>query len=653
MFAIVPQIRKLSSSCVPASIKIAALACAFSVISSPAVATSTTLSSIENALQAGQRQSIRELYKPVEYMIPMRDGTKLYTIVWIPLAKPGKHPILMERTPYGAGSPTTGPRRAYKELVDAGYILAFQDVRGKGKSDGKYENVRPQLKPGQKGIDESTDTYDTVDFLVNNIYETNGNVGLWGISYPGFYAGVGAINNHPNLKAVSPQAPVTDWFLGDDVHHNGAFFIQESFDFMANFDIPRGGQRPVIDRGGKSAYDFYLETGAVRNFDEKHYKGLVEFWKEIMENGTYNDFWKDRSLSRNFKNVNCAVLTVGGWFDKEDMWGALNLYKYGERQNRGIDNFLVMGPWSHGQWSSGTAGSLNEVPFGHLTGRYYQAKLEFPFFERYLNNKTEVAKPVEAAIYETGTNAWHEFAYWPPKGTKGVNLFLDAATGKVDFSKPSKAASAKYVSDPAAPTPYLEDWKTNRRAPGDWLIRDQKWGIDRKDSAVFTGEALTEDRQFVGELEVDLWVKTTGTDADFVVKLIDVFPSDDTTKSSTGTRTMADYHFMVRSDIFRGKFRNSFEKPEPFKPGQPTRVKFKLNDIMHTFKKGHRILVQVQSSWFPIADRNPNVFTDIYSAPDSAYKAADIEILTGGSSASKLVLNAFPKIKPGLIPTNL
>lgn len=590
---------------------------------------------------AQQRPNLRERYQPYEFNIPMRDGTKLYTIAWVPKEFAGKSPMILERTPYGAGSPAGGPRRTTKWLADANYIFIYQDVRGKGKSEGNFVNVRPLAK-GDVKIDETTDTWDTAEFLVKNVPKNNGNIGLWGISYPGFYAGMGGINTHPAVKAVSPQAPVSDWFLGDDVHHNGALFLQETFDFMVNFDVPRGGQRPAIDKQGKSAYQWYLEAGALSNYEPKFLKGLIPYWnEELMPNDTYNQYWKDRSLPRNFKNVKCAVLTVGGFFDKEDLWGALNTYQAGEKQNK-TDNFLVMGPWLHGGWT-GPGNQLGEVKFYSPTGDYYKEKIEFPFFERYLNNKTDIQKPAEANIFETGANKWHTFAQWPPKNLKSFDVFFgDSKTLKTKNS--GAAGEDSYVNDPANPTPYLWDFMNSKRAPGDWLIYDQTYFSTRPDVLTYTSEPLESDTQIVGPITADLWFKTTGTDADMVVKVIDVYPANSTeTSARDEAKSMANFQMMVRSDIFRAKFRNSFEKPEPIKPNTPTRLKFDLNDTMHTFRKGHRIMIQVQSSWFPIADRNPNKFMNIHQAKDEDFQKATISLLRGGKQASKLVFRQLSK----------
>ncbi len=588
---------------------------------------------------------ISELYTKTEYTIPMRDGVKLYAQVYVPRQRKagGQHPILMERTPYNAGpggETMRGAFRGSRKLIEAGYIFAYTDVRGKNRSEGDFENVRPLLaSPRGKEIDEATDTWDTVEFLIRNVPKNNGRVGLWGISYPGFYAAAGAVRTHPALKAVSPQAPVSDWFVGDDVRHNGALFLQESFDFAAGFDVPRGGTRPVIERGEKSAYDFYLETGALKNFDRKHYKGLIPYWNEILEHDTYDAYWKARSLTRNFKNVKCAVLTVGGWFDKEDMWGALNLYKASERQNRGIPNTIVMGPWTHGQWSRSNVTSLWDQAWGSDTSGFYQDEVEFPFFERYLNPSSagRVAPLPEALMFETGANVWRRYDRWPI-ASSGTPLSLHA-DGTLAASR-STTGERTLVADPAAPTPYLDEWKESKRAAGDWLIRDQRFLENRPDVLTWRGPILGRDLRIGGAIEADIWLKSTGTDGDLVVKVIDEFPATGAGTSPRGG-SLDGHQMMLRSEVMRMKFRDSFERPTPLVPGKPTRVRFKLNDTLHTFRRGHRVVVQVQPYWFPIVDRNPNVFGRIHEMDDADYKRADVTILSGGRTSSRVILPAL------------
>lgn len=566
---------------------------------------------------------IAELYSKAEYDIPMRDGVKLHTVVYSPKSVPGRHPILMERTPYGAGPYGEGFRsfRGSPKMRDAGYIFAWQDVRGKGQSGGDYVNVRPTLEKSERGIDESTDTYDTVDWLVKNVRDNNGAVGLWGISYPGFYAGAGAIDSHPHLKAVSPQAPVSDWFLGDDVHHNGAFFVQDTFNFASGFDVPRGGQRPSIDKGG-SEYDFFLRAGGGAGLETGYFKGLIPYWNELLDHPNYDDYWKDRSLTRHMKGVKCAVLTVGGWFDAEDMWGALNTYAATERQNK-TPNYLVMGPWYHGMWAGRQGQTFGDLDFGSNTSAYFQDSVEFPFFERYLRGQN-VPPPAEATVFETGTNRWRTFPTWPPKGLTPVKMYLGAGKS-LGFSKSTGGDS--FVNDPAAPTPYVADYATSKRRTREYMIDDQRWSEARSDVLTYVEEPLQRDVTVASPIDIDFWVQTTGTDMDLVVKVIDVYPADATDKTPKG-ESMAGYDLNVKADVFRGHFRKSFERPEPFVPGQPTRIRFKMNDLLHTFRKGHRLMIQVQGSWFPLVDQNPNRFVpNIARAKPEDYQKATITVL--------------------------
>lgn len=566
-------------------------------------------------------------YQKLEFRIPMRDGVKLYTAVYVPKGKTD-FPILMERTPYSS-APYGKQVPQFDDLyAQAGYAIASQDVRGQYMSEGKYVNVRPQLKAGEKGIDESTDTYDTIDFLVKNVKGNNGRVGLRGISYPGFYAGVGALSRHPALKAVSPQAPVADWFEGDDVHHNGAFYLQDNFGFSAWFDYPRKGLETDhsgldIPKNLKGAYAFYLDAGTAEGLEKKYMKGRVPYFTEYaLNHDTRDEYWKERALPPKMTDLHCAVLTVGGWFDAEDMWGALNLYAATERQNPGIDNYLVMGPWSHGQWD-GTATSLNGMQWGMDTGAWYREHVEFPFFERYLRGK-ETPKPAEMTGFETGTNQWRTFSEWPPKGLGTKSIYLAGGRALSDTS-PAEG-QADYVNDPNAPTPYLAKPEREDR-PGDLLAQDETWASKRADVLTFVGEPLAKPLTVAGPVDVDLWVTTTGTDGDFVVKVLDIAPSGD---------QHAGEMRMVRADVMRGRFRNSLEKPEPFVPGQVTEVRMKMNDVLHTFKPGHRVAVQVQSSWFPLVDRNPNQFVNVQHAKPSDFQKATISVKLGGEHASSI-----------------
>ena len=592
-------------------------------------------------LQAPRPPRPADTYAKAEYDIPMRDGVRLHTVVYTPKNVSGKHPILMERTPYGAGpygSELYRGLRGSPKLQAEGYIFAWQDVRGKGRSEGDYVNIRPQLAKGQKGIDESTDTSDTVDFLVANVRDNNGAVGLWGISYPGFYAGVGAVDTNPHLKAVSPQAPVSDWFLGDDVHHNGAFFVEDNFNFSSGFDVPRGGARPTVDKEGKSEYDFFLDAGTAQGLEDRYYKGLIPYWQEILDHPDYDAYWKARSLPDHMKGVRCAVLTVGGWFDAEDMWGALDTYAKTERQNRN-PNFLVMGPWFHGMWAGRGGRTFGDLDFGSDTSAYFQNEIEFPFFERYLRNQP-VPAPAEATVFETGTNRWRTFDAWPPRGMGKRAVYL--ADGKGLAPTPSTGSDA-FTYDPAEPTPYLADYKTSKRRTREYMIDDQRWNAARPDVLTYTGSPYPQDTTYAGPIDADFWVGTTGTDMDLVVKVIDVYPPDASDKTPDGA-SMGGYQLNVKADVFRARFRDGFDKPKPFVPGKPTRVHFKMNSLLHTFRRGHRLMIQVQGSWFPLVDRNPNTFVpNIEKAPPEAFQKATITVLHDPKHPSKLVFGTLAR----------
>ena len=597
---------------------------------------------------AASQGSISERYEKKEYDIPMRDGVKLRVEVYIPRNIPGSHPILMERTPYSAGpyGPTAyGRFPGSPKFQDNGYIFAFADVRGRYLSEGEYVNVRPQLHPGEKGIDESTDTYDTIDYLVKNVPNNNGNVGMMGISYPGFYAGVGAIHTHPALKAVSPQAPVSNWFIGDDVHHNGAFFIQDNFDFSLWFDYPRKGPEVdhrglTINREGRSAYDFYLHASTSDGLERLYVKGAIPYWRELNDHPNYDHYWKDRSLTDHFKDVHCAVLTVGGLFDAEDMWGAQNLFRYSEKQNPGIPNLLCMGPWFHGMWAGGKGATFGDLKFGSNTSEWYRENVEFPFFDTYLRGQKLATLP-KATVFETGANKWHQFAQWPPSGLGQKRIFV-GENGTLTDAAPNAEGEDSYVNDPAKPTPYLADYKTSTNRTRTYMIDDQRWADSRPDVVSYRGPVLDQDLQVAGPIDVDFWIKTTGTDADLVVKVIDMWPSDSTEKTAKGG-SMAGYEQELRADIMRCRFRDSFENPKPIEPGKPTRVHFKLNDVLHRFLKGHRLMVQVQSDWFPLVDRNPNNFVDTYKALPSDFQKATISILRSPRCASSISLGVFKK----------
>lgn len=596
-------------------------------------------------------------YTKKEVMIPMRDGVKLFTSIYIPNSNEELHPFLINRTPYTSSPYGEKNYRAfyanhYIKYAKENYILVMQDVRGRWMSEGAFEDVRPfNANKKNTEFDEASDTYDTIDWLVKNIQGNNGKAGVFGISYPGFYSTMAALSNHPALKAVSPQAPVTDWFIGDDFHHNGAFMLMDGFSFYRNFGrprpIPTTTQTPnALKFESTDNYDLFLKTGALSNFTKKYMGDSIAFWTDLMNHPNYDAWWKARNARVGLYNVQPAMLIVGGLFDAEDCWGAWNTYKAIEKQSPTTNNKLVMGPWFHGQWSGrGSDGSfLGNVKFGSPTSTYYAENFEIPFFNYYLKGKGSVDKIAEANIFFTGENTWKQFATWPPKNVTATPIYLgkNGTLLMQNVTKTTTKTFDEYISDPAKPVPYTEDVHFGRTR--EYMTDDQRFASRRTDVLVYQTEILTEDLTLGGELIADLLVSISTTDADFVVKLIDVFPDDfkypgasnaSTGRTASSVVPMGGYQMLVRGEVMRGKFRNSFEKPAAFVPNKPTQVKFALPDVAHTFKKGHKIMVQIQSSWFPLVDRNPQQFLDIYHAKDSDFKKANIKVY---NIDSKLIL---------------
>lgn len=592
---------------------------------------------------------IRSRYDKQEVYITMRDGVKLFTSVYTPKKATGARPVLLNRTPYNieAGDPESFNAfvRAYTRYTDDNYILVFQDVRGRYMSEGKFVDIRPVIpqKSSKSDTDESTDTWDTVDWIVKNVKGNNGRVGIFGISYPGFYSTMGIIGAHPAVKAVSPQAPVTAWFVGDDFHHNGAFFLMDCFHFYYgfghDFKKPTRARFPQMNYPGPDSYEFFLSLGAIRNIAPKYLGDTTKFWPDIFSHPDYDDFWKARDPRQYLKEVKPAVMTVGGWFDAEDLYGALHVYKAIEEQNpQTTDNTLVMGPWSHSQWATGKATHLGNIYWGVDANESFQ-KLEKRFFDFYLEGEGKEEFP-EAFIFITGTNKWQEFGSWPPKNTVQKNLYLQPSE-KASYAEPASSGGFdEYVSDPMNPVPYTEDVHLERTA--EYMDDDQRFASHRPDVMQYETDILGEDVTLTGPVLADLFVSVSGTDADFVVKLIDVFPDSAKNPDNEVKVPLGGYQMLVRAEIFRGKYRNSFEKPEPFVPGEVTEVKYELPDVAHTFKKGHRIMVQVQNSWFPLVDRNPQKFVNIYDCSDSDFQKATMRIYHSPEFPSHLQVNVLP-----------
>ncbi len=554
----------------------------------------------------------REQYTKYEYRIPMRDGAKLYTVAYVPRDRSRTWPMLLVRTPY---SVTVGvdvmpdlkaPRMLGRYAMSAaairdGFIFVNQDVRGKMMSEGQFVDVRPK-----GAVDEATDAYDSIDFLVKNVPANNGKVGVWGISYPGFYAAQAAIDAHPALKAVSPQAPVTEWFLGDDFHHNGALALMDTVGFFSGF----GKARPAPIRKATwgfehefgDAYEFFLALGPLKNVNERHFKGEIAFWNEVMQHPNRDDYWKARDPRPRYQKVKPAVLVVGGLFDAEDLWGTVATYRAFDSQSPGADVRMILGPWRHGGWARTDGDSLGDQSFGWKTSKYYQEQVELPFFKKALKGCGD-EKPAEAIVFETGTNVFNRFDAWPPKAP-AVQVFL-GANGTLSRQAPkAKEAFDEWVSDPKKPVPHRAAYTLENE--GEFMTEDQRFASRRPDVVSYQTEPLLEDVTVVGSISVDVWLSTTGSDADVVVKLIDVSPFD-RPNGPNGAR-LAGAHSLIRAEIMRARFRDGFEVPKAMTPGVPARLRFTLPDVSHTFRPGHRLMVQVQSSWFPLFELNPQTF---------------------------------------------
>jgi len=594
-------------------------------------------------------------YYKIERYITMRDGIRLFTSIYIPRDSTSKHPILMTRTPYSCAPYGEHEFRSafwnsyLRYYIREGYIMVTQDVRGRWMSEGEFKDIRPfnKDKKGNKEIDEASDTYDAIDWLVKNIPGNNGRVGVFGISYPGFYSTMAAASAHPALKAVSPQAPVTDWFRGDDFHHNGAFFFLDAWSFYSGFGQPRPKPTtiapPSFNYYTKDNYKFYLETGALKNFLKLSGDSLA-FFKEMYAHPSEDAWWKARNARIAMYDIKPAILVVGGLFDAEDCFGAWNLFKAIRKQSPQTKSSLVMGPWYHGQWASNDGTHLGNAIFGANTSFWYQNNIEIPFFNYYLKEKgTDPAFPT-ATIFFSGENKWRKFAQWPPSDKQDQIIYLQP-DGGLGWNKPvGKNSFDEYESDPAHPVPYADEVHFNRTR--NYMTDDQRFAERRPDVLSFKTPLLQEDLTLAGPVIADLKVNISSTDADFVVKIIDVFPDTlsfnevdiYSEQDPTKTYPMGGYEMLVHAEIMRGKFRNSYENPQPFTPGKIETIHYAIPDVAHTFKKGHRLMIQVQSSWFPLVDRNPQQFMNIYQAGDKDFQKATIRVFHDGENASGIIL---------------
>ncbi|UII33046.1 CocE/NonD family hydrolase [Fulvivirga ulvae] len=585
---------------------------------------------------------VRSNYDKHEYQIPMRDGTKLFTTVYTPRDKSKKYPFLMQRTPYSVApygednyKKSLGPS---PYLMRDKYIFVYQDVRGRWMSEGDYDNMRPFIKgnnpKNKKDIDESSDTFDTIEWLLKNIKNNNGKVGQWGISYPGHYTAAALPEAHPALVASSPQAPIADFFF-DDFHHMGAFLQSYLFAYpVFGHQTEPTTESWYMDKWTKlqasgntaDGYDFHMNLGPLKNV--KQYYPDDFFWEQTVEHPNYDEFWQKRNILPHLNGIDHAVMTVGGWYDAEDLYGPLNIYKTVEANNPKAKNSIVMGPWSHGDWARERGyQAVNHIYYGDSVSTFYQKNIERPFFNHHLKGEGQLDLP-EAYMFDTGLKTWKEFAVWPPKDIPPVKLRF-AKNGKLLINEQTdEEATFKYISDPDNPVPYTSETESVTFTPRRFMTDDQRHASRRPDVLTFESDVLSEDLTLAGEIVARLKVALSSTDADFVVKLIDVYPGDAKPSKITPEHVvMSGYQQLVRHEVFRGRFRNSFSEPEPFKPGEVEDVNFPLQDILHTFKKGHKVMIQIHSTWFPYIDRNPQKYVDnIYKADESDFQKAEITV---------------------------
>lgn len=591
---------------------------------------------------------IRNNYLKTEKTIPMRDGVKLYTVIYTPKDSGQAYPILMQRTPYSAGPYGSGSYRRRigpnATLMQEKYIFVYQDARGRYKSEGDFREMTPAIanKKSKTDVDESSDTYDSIEWLLKNT-KNNGKVGIYGISFPGYYSSAALPDAHPALKAVSPQAPMSDEFIGDDCYHNGAFFLMDNFGFYNGFDGPKSANgenyKSFFKVNNSDSYQFFLDFGPLKKANTSAYfSDPKSVWRQVTAHPVYDEFWQSRNIKQHLKNVKPAVLVVGGWFDAEDLYGALKTYAAIEKQSPENNARLVMGPWTHGGWAGPSWKSFANYQFGSDLNKYYQDEIETKFFNFYLKDKGSFDQ-AEVTVFETGSNQWKNYNVWPPQNSQPVPYYF-AGQGKLSDKKPDAAKSAsEYESDPAKPVPYTNVISARRN--NEYMAEDQRFAAQRPDVLVFQTDSLANDLTLTGEIAANLFVSMTGSDADFIIKVIDVWPTGSTiTPGQEGQRPvqMGGYQQMVRAEVFRGKFRNSFSKPEPFAKDKIEKVSFKLNEVAHTFKKGHKVMVQVQSSWFPLVDRNPQKFTNIFEANEEDFQKSKIMIHHDATNSSNVVL---------------
>ncbi|MGQ0642284.1 MAG: CocE/NonD family hydrolase [Gemmatimonadaceae bacterium] len=583
-------------------------------------------------------------------MIPMRDGVRLHTRIFTPRQARGPLPVLMVRTPYGIDGWSSGRiAGVYPELVADSYVFVFQDSRGKFKSEGEFVMMRPPRvnKSDPKSVDEGSDAWDTTDWLVKNVPNNNGRVGIFGVSYPGLLTVDALLEPHPALKAASPQASPADQWLGDDFRHNGAFRLSYGLEYVAMMEAGKDVQQ--FDMDTYDTYDWYLKVGPLRNVNERYFKGRMPTWNDFVKHPDYDAFWQRMGLRPYLKSVTVPTLHVAGWWDQEDFYGPITIYRDLERFDKGNQNFLVVGPWNHGGWQRQRGDSLGRIAWGSNTSEYYRTRVQAPFFAHYLHSRGTLDLP-EALVFEAGSNVWKRYDAWPPKTGVATKKLYFGPNGALTLDQPpapTPQAFDAFVSDPSKPVPYRQrpiqqtydprgsTWST-------WLTEDQRFVHNRPDVLSWVTPPLDEDVTIAGDILVTLFAATTGSDADWVVKLIDVYPDE-----IADNPRMSGYQFMVANEVLRGRYRESFEKPKAIVPNKVTDFSIDMHTQAYTFKKGHRIMVHVQSSWFPLIDRNPQTFVpNIFEAKESDFKAATHRVYRSPQNASFVQVQVVSRVVP-------
>ncbi len=588
-------------------------------------------------------------YVRTEHMIPMRDGVRLFTVIYVPRDTASEFPFLLLRTPYSvdswAFSPLTASLGPTPDFDREGYIFVFQDVRGKFRSEGEFDMLRP-FNPDKTDAappDEATDLYDTIEWLLVNVDGHNGRVGQWGISADGFMIAVGLMHPHPALKAVSPQGTPADFYVGDDFFHNGAFHLAYVFAWVAGNAREKGSSSFRYD--SPWAYDYFLNLDVpIAKINQTLFEGKVPQWDEMISHPDYDEFWQARNVSQFLNDVSIPVLNVGGWFDVENFYGSLAIYSEIERRSDRNNSVMIMGPCRHGGWYAWDGDFLANVAFGSKTSLHFREKVQLPFFNYYLKDKGEWS-PADFTGFDSGSQRWRSFSTWPPQAGVSKSMYLASGGRLADEtpqSEPGDQPWDSYTSDPANPVPFTAEIRNGAGAW--WVLEDQRFASTRPDVLVYSGEVLAEDLTLAGPIEVELHVSSAASDMDWVVKLIDVFPDGGPHGSGAPEDPMAGYQMMVSGEIMRGRYRDSLSNPQPFKPGQVTKVRFSLQDRLHTFLRGHRIMVQIQSSWFPLFDRNPQQFISVYDAGPEDFIAAENRVYRVGAQASRIIFNVLSPI---------